>query len=81
MSGKGVVLIRIIRRKGSAPRDVGSACMVDADGRLFGSIGGGLLEHKAIAKAMGLIKQQKTSTEAIELTAESVEEKGCNRDI
>jgi hypothetical protein len=30
--GKGAVLIRIIRRDGPAPRDVGSACMVDADG-------------------------------------------------
>ena len=51
-NGKGAVLIRIIRREGSAPRDVGSACMVDADGKLFGSIGGGLLEHKAIKKAL-----------------------------
>ena len=74
--GKGAVLVRIIRREGSAPRGVESGCMVDADGILFGTIGGGLLEYRAVEKAKILLKKQVTSLETVKMTAKEVAEEG-----
>ena len=44
------IYIEIIATKGSAPRDAGTAMKVTPDA-LFGTIGGGALEHQAIAHA------------------------------
>jgi len=74
--GKGAVLIRIVRREGSAPRGVGSVCMVDGDGTLFGTIGGGLLEYKAVEKAKVLLKKQVTSLTTVKMTAKEIAEEG-----
>ena len=74
--GKGAVLIRIIRREGSAPRGVGSGCMVDADGSLSGTIGGGLLEYRAIEKAKILLEKRVTSLDTVDMTAEEIAEEG-----
>lgn len=75
-SGKGAVLVRIVRREGSAPRGVGSACVVDGDGILFGTIGGGLLEHRAVEQAKGLLVKQITSLSTITMTAKEVADEG-----
>ena len=50
-AGKRMVLAVIIRRTGSAPRAVGSQCIILEDGRLLGTIGGGLLEHRVLQGA------------------------------
>lgn len=76
MSGKGAVLVRIVRREGSAPRGVGSACMVDGDGVLFGTIGGGLLEYRAVEEAKILLEKQMTSLSTITMTAKEVADEG-----
>lgn len=73
---KAVVLVRIIRRQGSAPRGVGSLCMVDADGKLCGSIGGGGLEFKAVEKATELMDTRVTSRYSVELSAKELTDEG-----
>ncbi len=75
-NGKGAVLIRIVQRQGSAPRGVGSICMVDADGVLSGTIGGGLLEYRAVEKAKVLLKQKRTSLFTVKMTAKEIAEEG-----
>ena len=45
------VLATIIRQAGSAPRGVGTKFIVMEDGSSFGTIGGGLLEAKALEAA------------------------------
>jgi xanthine dehydrogenase accessory factor len=75
-NGKGAVLVRIVRREGSAPRGVGSVCLVDADGTLFGTIGGGLLEYKAVEKAKVLLKKRITSLTTVKMTAKKIAEEG-----
>lgn len=45
--GRGVVLARIVERSGSAPRGVGAAMLVLADGTALGTIGGGAVEYAA----------------------------------
>jgi xanthine dehydrogenase accessory factor len=50
-SGESLVLARIIRQSGSAPRSVGTKQLIRADGTLVGTIGGGLLEYEVVRKA------------------------------
>lgn len=55
--GKRMVLAVIIRRAGSAPRAVGSQCVILEDGSLLGTIGGGLLEHRVLERAKDVFRQ------------------------
>ncbi len=56
VSGKKVVLARIIRRSGSTPRDVGSMCIVTDNKKIIGTVGGGLLEYKVHQKAIQMLE-------------------------
>jgi xanthine dehydrogenase accessory factor len=46
-----VVMITLVAGVGSIPQDIGARMLVDAGGRLEGSVGGGKLEQHAIAEA------------------------------
>lgn len=50
-SGKPAVLVTLVRCDGSTPRTVGAKMLVDATGRIGGSIGGGTLEERAVNDA------------------------------
>ena len=50
-SGKSAVLVTLVRCDGSTPRAVGAKMLVDASGRIGGSIGGGTLEERAVNEA------------------------------
>ena len=56
------VLVRIGRTQGSAPREAGTWMAVFADG-LVGTIGGGRLEHDAVADARALLAGQPVDAE------------------
>lgn len=45
------VLATIIKQEGSAPRGVGTKCLIRPDGRIIGTIGGGQLEAAVIEEA------------------------------
>jgi xanthine/CO dehydrogenase XdhC/CoxF family maturation factor len=45
---KRVVLARIVRQTGSAPRSLGTKFLVLEDASIIGTIGGGSLEHQVI---------------------------------
>ena len=49
-AGQAAVVVTVASTKGSAPREAGTKMIVTADG-IHGTIGGGHLEHKAIAIA------------------------------
>ncbi len=55
-AGKRMVLAVIIRRAGSAPRAVGSQCIILEDGSLLGTIGGGLLEYRVLEGAREIFR-------------------------
>ncbi len=55
-SGERIVLARIIKRTGSAPRAVGSKCIIREDGSVVGTIGGGYLEHAVAERATTVLK-------------------------
>jgi len=50
--------------------------MVAADGTLSGSIGGGLLEYRAVKRAIVLLEKHVTSRSTITLTSKEIEEEG-----
>lgn len=57
--GKGhdAVLVTIVDSKGSTPRHIGSQMLVDRDGLVCGTIGGGMVEAHGIAQARALVGQ------------------------
>ena len=55
-SSEEAVVCTIVNTKGSTPRKVGAKMIVYADGKIFGTIGGGDLEQKVIENAVELIE-------------------------
>ena len=45
--GEKAVLATIVGTRGSAPRKEGAKMLVQADGKIIGTIGGGSIEHQA----------------------------------
>ncbi len=72
--GKGVALARIIRQVGSAPRSIGTRCLVLDDGSLVGTIGGGRLEHEVLRGAREALSSQRSRILHFELTGRDVAE-------
>ena len=49
--GEDCMLVTVLSRQGSAPRDVGAALLVNSKGSAEGTIGGGAIEAAAIRHA------------------------------
>ena len=58
--GQPVALCTVIRAQGSVPRHEGSKMLVFEDGSIEGSIGGGELESRVIAEALGALADGQT---------------------
>lgn len=50
------VLVTVVGARGSTPQDVGAKMLVDANGRVAGTVGGGKVEAAAIRHALGLLE-------------------------
>lgn len=61
-SGKPVVLLYVLESRGSSPGRQGFFMAVDQEGKMKGSIGGGIMEHKFVEMARQLITQQPQAT-------------------
>jgi xanthine dehydrogenase accessory factor len=70
--GQPVVLAQIVRQVGSAPRSLGSRCLIHRDGSIFGTIGGGLLEYKVQQRAVELFEEGKSEIYPFHMTSEDV---------
>ncbi len=66
--GRHMVLARIIRQVGSAPRGTGTKCLIMEDGTLKGTIGGGLLEYQVLEKAREVTGRGRSETLHFKLT-------------
>ncbi len=53
------VLCTIIRSQGSTPRHAGSKMLVNSDGSIIGSVGGGELESRTISAALEVMEMEK----------------------
>lgn len=62
-SHQDLVIVTVTEKEGMSPSDVGKKMVVSQDGRAFGTVGGGSIEHYAINKAKQLLKERRSITE------------------
>lgn len=70
-SGNSLVLVTLIEQEGSAPRGVGAQMLVDASGRIAGTIGGGAIEGKAIRMGGELLEKKESAVQDFSLNLSS----------
>lgn len=68
--GEVIALVTIVETKGSTPREVGAKMMVDKDGLISGTIGGGITEAKIIEEAKQALREGKEKLLDYHLTKE-----------
>ena len=69
IAGKsGSALVTVVVGRGSVPRHVGSKMAVLPDGSIVGTVGGGILESRAIERAKGCIAAGLSGSLEVELT-------------
>jgi len=73
--GSHGVLATVVRRTGSAPRDVGAKMFVTNEGKVFGTVGGGQLESEAYRKATEMMDQNVTVMLRVNMDAMRVEDR------
>lgn len=59
--GVHVELLYVLESEGSSPGRKGFAMAVAADGEMYGTIGGGIMEHKLVEKSKARLQQNKTA--------------------
>jgi xanthine dehydrogenase accessory factor len=57
--GDRVCVATVVRREGSAPREVGAKMVVSSTGKTAGTVGGGIVEKSVVDKAPGVMKTGK----------------------
>lgn len=67
-SGRRAVLATIVSAKGSTPRGVGSRMLVDLDGGLTGTVGGGCGEAQVIEAARTVFETGEPQIVRVDLT-------------
>ena len=60
-----VILLYVLESKGSSPGRRGFSMAVAADGDFYGTIGGGIMEHKFVEMARAQLKEKETQAELI----------------
>lgn len=68
-AAKDSILVTVIDKKGQGPSVVGHKMLVDRQGIVLGSIGGGELEYRAIEKAQELMSNKSHALESYNLSA------------
>jgi Xanthine and CO dehydrogenases maturation factor, XdhC/CoxF family len=71
-----MALLTIVKRRGSAPRGVGTKMLVLEDGSFHGTIGGGCAEAEAFHQALSCMKESKCMLTEVDMTGNSYEEEG-----
>lgn len=72
------VLVTIVARKGSAPREVGTKMLVTPEGRCIGTIGGGCMESEVLQIAFQMLRSdsEKSQLFHVDMTGTDAEEEG-----
>ncbi|HZK11035.1 MAG TPA: XdhC family protein, partial [Atribacterota bacterium] len=68
--GETIALVAIVETKGSTPREVGAKMIVNKDGLVAGTIGGGVTEAKVIEEAKQALREGKGKLLTYHLTKE-----------
>ncbi|MEM3409893.1 MAG: XdhC/CoxI family protein [Nitrososphaerota archaeon] len=73
-NGRSVVLATIVKKTGSAPRDVGARILVREDGSFIGTLGGGSFEMMVWRDALGALREGKPTLKKYVFRREGVGE-------
>ncbi len=57
-AGDEIAIARVVRIEGSAPRAPGAAMVVNADGRVAGSVSGGCVEGAVVSEALEVLARR-----------------------
>ena len=80
--GRRICMATIIRRKGSAPREVGAKMVMSSDGKTAGSIGGGGAEKEILDRMAEAIRSNKPVVVDFDLSGDSEDlDAMCGGDI
>lgn len=74
--GEECVLVSAVGGEGSAPRKTQSHMLVDAHGRVCGTVGGGAVEGKSIVFAVELLKKRESDIRVFELYEQAANDIG-----
>jgi len=66
-AGRSAALATVLESKGSAPRGAGTCMLLLQDGTTAGTVGGGVLEHRALLELRALLSQAAVSNAAAPL--------------
>jgi xanthine dehydrogenase accessory factor len=82
-AGVDTILATIVAEVGSSPRSAGAHMLVDKNGRVCGTIGGGTVEYKSIQFAQSLLERQQSRRKTYRLHRNDEEELGmvCGGDV
>jgi xanthine dehydrogenase accessory factor len=81
--GKPCAFVKITASSGSVPRGIGASMLVKAEGRVAGTIGGGMVEFRAIQEAQKAIEAKISESKSYILRRNEVEDLGmiCGGDV
>lgn len=78
--GRPAVLCTVVEEIGSTPRSMGSSMLVFRGGKIEGTVGGGITEHRVIAEALSLLEKGTGAEfyrEALSATEAALEGAAC----
>jgi xanthine dehydrogenase accessory factor len=83
LDGEDVVMVTVLASSGSTPRGAGARMLVGKDGRLIGTIGGGMVEYECQNLAKQIIEEKKSGMKSFLLKPNQVEDLGmiCGGDV
>jgi xanthine dehydrogenase accessory factor len=81
--GEDLVLVTVIASSGSTPRGAGARMLVNQRGRVYGTIGGGVMEYQALQLAVEILKSKSSYVKGYKLAPGQVEDLGmiCGGDV
>lgn len=71
--GKAAVLCTLIEKEGSGPRGLGAKMLIDPEGNIVGSIGGGSMERRLLEEAAEVLRIGQPRTLTFALGIEAIE--------
>lgn len=82
-AGTDAVLVTVAASSGSTPRGSGAKMIVTRDGRIYGTIGGGMVEYTCEQTARGVLANQTSRMERYALHANEIQDLGmiCGGDV
>jgi len=82
-NNEDLVLVTVVSSSGSTPRGSGARMLVGKEGRIYGTIGGGMVEHRSIHLAMEAALEHTSMIKQFALKKNEVEDLGmiCGGDV